>query len=408
MNAPRLRTVSPIGFSLLLAVFTLLLAPAQANAQCPWAVIVPSLQLPLGITQTNQGNLLVSETASRLSNTGRITIVDPVTGSFQTLLDGLPSGVNDVNDPSGPTGLYMHGRTLYVVIGVGDSLLPGPVPNPNSSSPIFSSILAIHFSAAAEKKTTGFSLTVADHQALANGQKVTLSNGGGDKIALELIANFPDSTPDPISPSGFRNTNPFDLVVVDDQIYVTDGGQNLVWRVDIPTGTFSVLTTFARISNPLFINPTPPPPSIGGPFLDAVPTGIVYSGGELLVTLLRGFPFPPGVSVVERIDPLSGVHSPFITGLRTAIDVLPIKERGDTDYLVLQHNSGAQILPPWSGPGVVLRFETPADAPSTIASCLTRPSAMTLDERTGTLYVIELFPTTPLAVGRLVAFKIAP
>jgi hypothetical protein len=407
MTTPRLRSTAAIGFSLTLAVFTVLLAAAPAGAQCPSEVIIPLLDNPLGITKTNQGNLLVSEAGTRISNTGRISIVDPGTGSLQTLVDGLPSGLNDVNEPSGPAGLYMRGRTLYVVIGVGDSLLPGPVPNPNLSSPIFSSVLAIHFSADAEKKTTGFTLTFADHEVLASGQKVTLSNGAGDKITLELIADFPDSTLDPTSPSGFRNTNPFDLVVVDNQIYVTDGGQNLVWQVDIPTGTFSVLSTFPRINNPLF-NPTPPPPSIGGPFLDAVPTGIVYFGGQLLVALFRGFPFPPGVSVVERVDPLTGGHTPFITGLRTAIDVLPIRERGDTDYLVLQHNSGTQILPPWSGPGVVQRFETPVDAPTTIADCLTRPSAMTLDERTGTLYVTELFKTAPLTGGRLVAIKIAP
>jgi hypothetical protein len=182
--------------------------------------------------------------------------------------------------------------------------------------------------------------------------------------------------------------NPFDLVVVEDQAYVTDGGQNLVWKVDLATGTFSTLANFPRIPNPLF-NPTPPPPSIGGPFLDAVPTGIAYSNGHLLVTLFRGFPFPPGVSVVEQIDPLTGTHSPLITGLRTAIDVIPLNDDGATHYLVLQHTSGTTILPPFTGPGLVLRFDTADVDPTVVTNCLTRPTSMTFDEKTGLLYVTQ-------------------
>ena len=87
-----------------------------------------------------------------------------------------------------------------------------------------------------------------------------------------------------------QGSNPFDLVVGGDQIYVTDGGQNSVWQVDIATGTFSTLATFPKVANPLF-NPTPPP-FLGPPMIDAVSTGIAYSDGQLLVTLFRGFPFP--------------------------------------------------------------------------------------------------------------------
>ena len=76
-------------------------------------------------------------------------------------MDGLPSGINDVNEASGPAGLFMPGRTLYVAIGIGDSILAGPFPgtarpNPNPSSPIFSPVLAIHFSANVEKTTAGY------------------------------------------------------------------------------------------------------------------------------------------------------------------------------------------------------------------------------------------------------------
>jgi hypothetical protein len=197
-------------------------------------------------------------------------------------------------------------------------------------------------------------------------------------------------------PSGFRHTNPFDLVGVDDQLYVADGGQNLVWQVDVPTGTFTVLTTFPRITNPLF-NPMPPPPSVGGPFVDAVPTGLRYADFQLLVTLFRGFPFPAGTSQVLSVDPETGAQAPFITGLKTAIDVLPIRAGSDTHDLVLQHASG----PVLTQPGLLLHFETPGGPPTIIADCLTTPTSMTLDEVTSTLYVTEL-------AGRIVAVPIAP
>jgi hypothetical protein len=370
--------------SLTLAAATILLAVVSAMAQC--SDVVTGLRSPLGITQSNQNNLIVSETGTLGAlHSGRISIVNPE-GGRRTLLQGLPSATNDVGEASGPAGVYLRGRTLYLVIGIGNTFLPNGTPNLSPASPLFSSLLAIHFSANLEKITTGFTLTPADQQVLASTGQLTLSNNSG-KVKIQLLANFPDSTIDPTTLSGFRGVNPFDVVLVGDQAYVVDGGQNLVWKVDAATGTFSPLATFPRIPNPFFVNPNPPPPSIGGPFLDAVPTGIRYSDDHLLVTLFRGFPFPPALSVVEQIDLQTGSHSPLITGLRTAIDVLPL----GGDHLVLQHTSGTTILPPFiTAPGLVLRFDTPAGPPTVVTNCLTRPTSMTHDKKTGLLYVTEL------------------
>jgi len=159
---------------------------------------------------------------------------------------------------------------------------------------------------------------------------VTLFDIDGDKLTVELIANFPDFTIDPTRPSGFRNVNPFDLVVVGNQVYVTDGGQNLVRQVDLATGAFSTVVTFPQIANPIPGFPA---------FTEAVATGIAHNDGQLLVALFTGVPFPPGRSKVEQIDPLTGSHSMFIDGLKTAIDVRPIREGSETHYLVLQHAS---------------------------------------------------------------------
>src|ERR1043166_9681859 len=99
MNTSKLRTFTSISSSLALAVLTLSLADVQASAQCPQ--VISGLREPLGTALSNQGNLFVSETGTPALNSGRISIVDS-DGNRRTLLDGLPSAINDVNEPSGP------------------------------------------------------------------------------------------------------------------------------------------------------------------------------------------------------------------------------------------------------------------------------------------------------------------
>ncbi len=72
-------------------------------------------------------------------------------GNRRTLLDGLPSARTFVGDFNGTTGVYLQGRTLFILNGQGDVTLPGPVQgteraNSAPASPIFSSVLAVHFS----------------------------------------------------------------------------------------------------------------------------------------------------------------------------------------------------------------------------------------------------------------------
>jgi len=107
--------------SAVLAAVTVL-ATVEAGAQCPVTELTSDLQFPLGISQSKQGNLLVSETGTPgVLHSGRISILDRF-GNRRTLLDGLPSATNDVNEPAGPAGLFVRGRTLYVAIGIGDTI----------------------------------------------------------------------------------------------------------------------------------------------------------------------------------------------------------------------------------------------------------------------------------------------
>ena len=86
----------------------------HAQAQCPPNVMTSGLRTPLGITQSNQNNLLVSESGTAaVLHSGRISLVEP-DGTRRTLLDGLPSAPNDVGDPSGPAGVFMRCDSLLV------------------------------------------------------------------------------------------------------------------------------------------------------------------------------------------------------------------------------------------------------------------------------------------------------
>ena len=99
---------------------------------------------------------------------------------------------------------------------------------------------------------------------------------------------------------------------------------------------------------------------------------------------------------MRAVDPLTGAQTSFIAGRSSAIDVLPVRSKGDTDHLVLQFSTNMLA----GAPGSLLRFETPASPPAVVAGCLITPTSMTLDEKTGTLYVTEL------GTGRVVALHV--
>jgi hypothetical protein len=89
---------------------------------------------------------------------------------------------------------------------------------------------------------------------------------------------------------------------------------------------------------------------------------------------------------VQEIDPTTATQSALISGLKTAIGVLPLSDGDDLDYLVLQHASAG---PFFGGPGLVQHFETPANPPTLVTNCLVRPTSMTPNQKTGKLYVTE-------------------
>jgi hypothetical protein len=368
----------------------------QAQAPCPGITpFATGLLAPNKIIQTSRGNFIVTENGPEVANNGRVSIVDQQ-GNRRTLLDGLPSARTFVGDFNGTTGVYLQGRTLYILNGQGDVTLAGPVQgteraNPAPSSPIFSSVLAVRFSAAMEATTTGVTLTLADHQALKSGQTLTRSDADGNKMTIQLFADFPDYAPEPRPnfADNVRHSHPYGVVADDEFLYIVDAGFNKVRKLDLASGAEQTLTSFPPTPNPNF--------PAGPPFIENVPTTIRWDGDQLLVTLLSGAPFIPGLSQVRQVDPVTGANTGLMQGLSAAVDVIPlISDDAPAGFLTLEFDLNF----PAPGPGRLQFFSTPDASPVVLANCLTTSSSMLFDRKNNRVVITEL------ATGRLVTFDL--
>lgn len=366
----------------------------MAQTPCPGVnSFATGLVAPSKIIQTARGNFIVAEAGPPMTNHGRVSIVDQQ-GNRRTLLDGLPSARTFVGDYNGTTGIYLQGRTLYVLNGQGDVTLAGPVQgteraNPTPASPIFSSILVVHFSAAAEDTTSGITFTLADHQALKSGQTLIRLDAEGHRIVIELFADFPDYAPEPRPnfADNVRHSHPYGIVADDEFLYVVDAGFNKVRKLEIASGAEQTLTSF----------PPTPNPGNGPPFMENVPTTIRWNGDQLLVTLLSGAPFIPGLSQVRQVDPVSGANSTVIQGLSAAVDVIPLtSDDASAGFLTLEFDLNF----PAPGPGRLQFFSGVGANPVVLAGCLTTSTSMILDRKSGRVVITEL------ATGRLVTLEL--
>ena len=237
----------------LFIMFTIIcaLCSNEAGAQST-SVFSTGLKAPAKMVLTGRGNLLVAESGAGV-NTGRLSLVDRTSGARRTILDGLPAGANLEGGTSGPSGLALRGNTLFVTIGQGDAVLRGPaqgseMTNPNPSSPIFSSVLAITASPGVETSTEAFrALNSGDHANLKTGGQIILMNASGDTLTIRLVADFPDSVPNPRPDfaDNVRVSNPFGVAVLGSFLYVVDASLNHVKTVGADSGTTSVLSNFA-------------------------------------------------------------------------------------------------------------------------------------------------------------------
>lgn len=379
---------------------------AGARAQSV-SVFTGGLKGPTKVVITNKGNLLVTESGDG-PNAGRLSVIDRQTRQRRTILDGLPAGPSTEGAVSGPSGLAVQGRTVYVAIGAGDGVLAGPAPgtekaNPNPSSPLLSSLLAVRVPANVEETTSGFALTPADHAALKGGARLTLSNGAGDKLTVELVADFPDYTPEPRPDfaDNVRASNPFGVAADGNLLYVVDASQNSVLVVGAESGAYRTLTDIKQYQNPL---------PFGPPFIDPVPNSVRVFGDRLLVTTLTGFPFPAGVAQVLQVGLLGDGYSPLINGLTAGIDVLPVrvppaeqgpplaaKKGGGDEQRVTNFEQAHFFVLSISdnlsqgAPGRLLYYDSATAAPVTLAAPLVGPTCVARDPKSGDLFITSIF-----------------
>ncbi len=372
------------------AAATALLAQPPAPNVTP---IATGLDTPMKIVRTAGGNLLVTE-AGKEKNGGRVTRLTR-SGTKTAILEGLPS-FSTPEGQSGPNGLIVDAQgRLIVAIGEGDMMVSGPrpgslIPNPaGPSSPLFSSLLLLdELSAPIDNVTAPFRVSDADTAALADGQRVKLTNANNQTAWITVLHDFRDYTPDAAIIT--RASNPFGLALDParpNTLYVTDAGQNAVWTVNLETGRARVVGRIPQIRQEAGVLP---------PVSDAVPTSVRVFDGKLLVSLLTGFPFAPGAGRVLLMDPATGAIEPFINGLTSVMDV-DFQERpnGRPRFYTLEFSGSMTAQPPL--PGRLQQFDTPAG--TQIAPVLITPVSMALDAAAGELYVTEM------ALGRVSLVK---
>jgi hypothetical protein len=354
------------------------LAAGSGSAQQA-TVFSSGLLNPSKIITGPGGSLLAAEVGTT-PNSGRISVISP-SGTRSTLIDGLPSGLGPPSgDADGPNGLLLDGNTLYIAVGEGDLYANGTVPGTTIvnaagiSSPIFDTLLQVNLSQSVDRVASGFTLKLADHTTLLDGNPVTLTNAAGDKATITLLSEFrfrPDAR------ENIKHSHPYGIARLDSDpthLFVADAGLNLVHQVDIATGRKRTLVQFPSFPN---FGSTAPP------VVDAVPDSVRAYGNQLLVTFLTGFPFSAGDSKVLLVDPVTGATAPFISWLNSAIDIVyrPRGNGGRPQFFLLEYSSNFLA----GAPGRVLVFNDPVG--TVLVEGLNAPTSLALDSTAGKLYI---------------------
>jgi hypothetical protein len=140
-------------------------------------------------------------------------------------------------------------------------------------------------------------------------------------LALEDIGAFVLAYP---FVNNTHETHPYGIASgPEGAIYITDAAANAVLK-RTKSGALSVVAEVPGIANPL---------PFGPPFVQSVPTGVIYDRGNLLVTTLLGFPFPSQKAIIYKISP-SGNVSVFQQGFTSLVDIV---KGGYNGHLVLEH-----------------------------------------------------------------------
>ena len=264
-----------------LASAAIISVPQQARAAGPSAgtQLVGGLLSPRGMKIGPDGMIYVAEAGtggdtavgtgdsqSHSGLTGRISKVDPATGTRTTVADKLPSNAGAEGDSVGPADVAFIGSTLYYAQTHGGTAFGFP-SNPTGVYKV---------------NSDGTTTLVADIGAFNIANPVNDVKPGGGQFDIE--------------PGG----NPYSMTVRDGVFYVVDGNQNQIMKI----------TTAGAISR---LNEFPGHP---------VTTGITYSGGgPFYVAALGKFPFAAADGKVYQVGALAGSLSTVAGGFSSLTDV---------------------------------------------------------------------------------------
>lgn len=230
--------------------------------------IASGLQTPMGLETDWKGNIWVAEQGTA-NNDGKVVLVVPgasesgkETTTMCDAIINLSSIINPLSgEPEGPANMLFDNGTLYILAGeylyTADvsSFKPGDAPIDANTLPY------------------------EDIGTWVRAQNIVTPN----------------------------DSHPYNLIKgPDGKLYIVDAGANAIIKREAG-GNYSVFAKF-----PDMPNPTP----VGPPFIQSVPTGIIFDAGNFLVSTLTGFPFLQDQAVIYRVS-TSGDVSVYKKGLTT-------------------------------------------------------------------------------------------
>ncbi|MEX2246607.1 MAG: ScyD/ScyE family protein [Dehalococcoidia bacterium] len=276
----------------LLIVATVLFAASVATAQdappgpSAGEKLAGDLLQPRGIAVGPDGFVYVAEAGTggatevvlpegagtlKTGLTGRISKIDPATGTRTTVADELPSvAFADSTEAGGPADVAFSGSTLYYLQTAGG-------------------------------EASGFPATPNGVYRVSAGGSTTLVADIGTWNLDNPVPRIVSGEQEDVEPGG----NPYSMIVRDGVFYVADANYNQILKATAD-GVVSRLVDFNA---------------------NIVPTGIAFksSGGPFYVSQLGPGPFLPEDGKIVTVAPLTGDVAPFASGISmlTAVDIGP-------------------------------------------------------------------------------------
>ncbi len=247
---------------------------------------------PMGIETDGQGNIWATESGTDVpdanndthNNNGKVILITPDGHKYDAIIN-LESYANVHSGELQGTGhILRDGGMLYVL--------------------------------------SGDHLYRADVASFKPGDAPLDAKGIPSEDIGAVVSQLPsDNNPD-------HDSHPYNLTKgPDGDLYITDAGANAIIHRN-GENNYSILAEIPATANPFF-------PGLGGPFVQSVPTSILYDEGTFLVTTLAGFPFPTGEAIIYEVS-VSGDISVYQTGFTMLMD---LTEGKNSKHLVAQYAS---------------------------------------------------------------------